>query len=506
MLGFFDDENPSSLSATVPVPHASEFELLFSSPTTDIDDGSLRTSVHPVPLHSPNQTLSNRQEVAAQIDSLLASPDHTNPIPSPLPFVDPLYTQHPIPIARTKVEPELHAASTILSNAASNPTDVLCSNSFISTEPANPRVGKKRSLSVMQNLATKNAPNASLSDDELLKIGTMFESEQDLAESKELYHSLITFKQCLSKYGYRMTALYIDSVSPPHAADVDQPPFAFILNKKSHNAMSSAAKSAFTSGAGDTAQEPSLNQPSSATQSSSETSLRRNDPTASTQRPRKRSRVSHNGESNSHGRRFSCVVCCKKMADITNLVRHFRHTHQELKPFQCPKCGGHYSSEGTLWHHISNVHSDSPRTHKCEYCDASYDSCGAKTRHVHGTHHTEKPLYPCPFKDCKRVFVYPAHLEVHAQEDHDGFRPFQCEECSKSFSSSNGLVRHCREVHRREKAYTCPVCHTGLTKRCHLKRHLLNVHHMDVKAVDEEMKKHPNPADIPSVVQPRFVV
>lgn len=104
------------------------------------------------------------------------------------------------------------------------------------------------------------------------------------------------------------------------------------------------------------------------------------------------------------------------------------------------------------------------------------------------------------------MFVYPAHLEVHAQEDHDGFRPFQCEECSKSFSSSNGLVRHCREVHRREKAYTCPVCHTGLTKRCHLKRHLLNVHHMDVKTVDEEMKKHPNPADIPSVIQPRFVV
>lgn len=292
----------------------------------------------------------------------------------------------------------------------------------------------------------------------------MHESETKLASSRDLYDAFVVFKTALVRHGYSMSSIYVDKVTP--STDISRP-FAFVLNKKGPLPEGSSESSA--------------------------------------ERPKKRQRTSTKGESDSMGRRYACVVCSKKMADVGNLIRHFRNTHQEEKPFTCPKCTGRYSSEGTLWHHISNVHTEVSRLHKCEYCDASYDSFGAKTRHIHGTHHTEKPLYPCPFKGCARTFVFPAHLEAHALEEHDGFRPFNCEECGRRFASANGLIRHRREVHRRGKAYTCPICQTGLTKRCHLKRHLVNVHQMNPVDVEEEMKKHPNPADIPSDVVPRYM-
>lgn len=208
---------------------------------------------------------------------------------------------------------------------------------------------------------------------------------------------------------------------------------------------------------------------------------------------RKRTRPLMKGESAwSEGRRLGCVVCGKIMSDNDTVVRHFRHAHQELKPFSCPRCRGFYSSEGTLWHHIRNVHTETPRKYRCSFCDASYDSFGAKTRHEHATHSSGSSQFVCSYKECGRAFNFPAHLEAHALQMHPGFRPFACDECPKSFPSANGLTRHAREVHQRPQAYSCS-CKRSYSKRCHLKRHLLRVHGMSVERVQEEMKKQPHP-------------
>lgn len=368
--------------------------------------------------------------------------------------------------------------------------------------------GGKRELDTMRSVADKNAPNVSLSDVELLKISSMHESEAHLAESRELYSTLAAFKKCFAKYGYRLKSIALDvmSAAEREMPDSDDRPFDFILDKDPAPVRPDSVGSEL-SGSDEEAMMEVGTKRSSFTMSATTSSVEGDSPTMeSEERPRKRSRTCEKAEHSTcpSSKRLSCAVCTRKMSDLGNLVRHFRHVHQERKPFMCPKCGGYYSSEGTLWHHISNVHTDCRRTHKCEFCDASYDSSGAKTRHVNGTHHGQKPTFFCGYQGCDRSFVFPAHLERHAITEHEGYKPFECSQCAKAFSSCNGLTRHEREVHRTEKAYTCPICDNGITKRCHLKRHLQNVHRLPEEAVEEEMKKHPNPADLSAITNSRF--
>lgn len=496
----------------------------------------------------------------------------------------------------------------------------------------------------MKAIASNNAPAVCLSDDELLQIGAMHESDVHLAQSRELYAALVSFKRMLAKHGYRINALHVDALQMDAAAKAFHEPFDFVLNKNavhqqqhgktqsqththtqslSHSQQQQQPSSSKDQHDGEKDVKQEVTQkgkvcgveesPVSAAQSRSgmeedrqnkiqedegrhfmpredddddedggdgndddeigicnrkrrlaschsnsastggevdinladvsdgnnyalmssgalegasdaiQLDVKREsfscehkqeaaeaeaahavddgDATAAGtsggagERPRKRARTSQKGESSTSGGnsgRLGCAVCSKQMSDGDTLVRHFRHAHQELKPFACPRCRGYYSSEGTLWHHIRNVHTETPRKYQCAHCDASYDSFGAKTRHEHATHNTASPQFVCSFRDCRRAFNFPAHLEHHAQQAHPGFRPFACDECPKSFPSANGLTRHAREVHLRPQAYSCS-CSKSYSKRCHLKRHLLRVHGMSAERVQEEMNKQPHP-------------
>lgn len=507
-LNLFVDHAPKSNS---PDGHPSnEPGFLFSSPTTDIDDGALHANFHTDPTVLPVlfPPLTPRQETNAQFEALLASASAPTAIDYPpvqVPDAVDHIHQH-TSLSSPRVKQELFDFQPSLCGSEDESTGPLDSPHKTTSRIS----GRKRQLETMRSVAEKNAPNVSLSDDELAKISSMHESDAQLAESKELYSTLVAFKKCFAKHGYRLKSLCLDmmSSSDGEVPDCDERAFDFILDKNSVPPRPDSVKSEFSGSHEDTNTDIATKRISvtmSATTSSGDGDSPQLD---IEERPRKRARVAGKGEHSTGpaSHRLSCVVCSRKMSDFGNLVRHFRHVHQELKPFMCPKCGGYYSSEGTLWHHISNVHTDSRRTHKCEYCDASYDSSGAKTRHVNGTHHGQKPTFYCGYRGCDRTFVFPAHLERHCITEHEGYKPFECPQCAKAFSSSNGLTRHEREVHRTEKAYTCPICENGITKRCHLKRHLQNVHRLEEKAVDEEMKKHPNPADLSAITNSRISV
>lgn len=434
-------------------------------------------------------------------------------------------------------------AAAAMAAAATSSTAVRTSPGRQGTLGARRNIKRDRSLQVMKAVASNNAPDVSLSDAELEQIGRMHESDTKLAHSREVYTSLAVFKQTLAKYGYRMSALHVDVLPMPTPERTFGEAFDFVLNKRTveqENERDEKMKSVHGATCGDRSSNCEEGKSEDVIEDDiglvdgddgqyvlCSTGKRRrsgsNCSRGSTPdgfgdvidevdmngnmsadgfkfgeihvgRTRKRARTSQKGESCTSGgqRRLGCAVCTKRMSDSETLVRHFRHGHQELKPFSCPRCHGLYSSEGTLWHHIRNVHTETPRKYKCGFCDASYDSFGAKTRHEHATHHSGEPQFVCSFEGCGRAFNFPAHLEAHALQTHGGFRPFGCDECCKRFPSANGLTRHAREVHLRPQAYECE-CKKRYSKRCHLKRHLLRVHGMSAERVEEEMKKQPHP-------------
>lgn len=515
--------SPSSASAAIPatVPSmAMSMSMSMSAPLSTVAQSSVHppTSITPraLPKDEPITHASSKGE------PLLQPVSH--------------YPVHGLPIG-----PAVQTHSTATASASASASGV----GLVPSMRAPRRAKRARSLEVMKALAHNHAPDVSLSESELLAIGRMHESDQQLAASRALYSALAAFKRALGAHGYRLTALHVDSTGKQEQADI---PFDFVLNKKvvpDRSSTSAGATGASAAADGTPAFVPGEDPlamaaaaaaaaataastgPPSASPSSSDSSFDGDDADAGdadrgssppgledgadvgdevedggnvsgkemSERPRKRARMSTGGDCSPPGsprNRFGCAVCGKLIADRDTLIRHFRHTHQELKPFSCPRCRGHYSSEGTLWHHIRNVHTETPRKYKCAYCDASYDSFGAKTRHEHATHNTGSPQFVCSFEGCRRAFNFPAHLEAHALQMHPGFRPFQCSECPKSFPSANGLTRHAREVHVRPQSYSCS-CSKSYSKRCHLKRHLLRVHGMSVERVQEEMNKQPHP-------------
>ncbi|PXF48698.1 hypothetical protein BWQ96_01550 [Gracilariopsis chorda] len=471
-----------------------DMDSIFSSPATDVDDPTINASkftLHPPEPLTPIAPLTAKPSVtppttASNLDSFLGplyDPSLISPVTASLLTVSPTAKPdaHIIPLTvppQPHPPPHLHNAfnahnihltPAVLSPPTPPPphqqtSPSTCHSPRVSHHQSHPLrpLKRKRSLSTLRSAALHNAPNVALSDAELCAIGDMHESELQLAQSKNVYFALQQFNHVLSRHQYRIKSIHLE----PLANDA---PFDFIVAK--------------------TPTPPTKEQTADSSNTPETAHASEHHP-----RPAKRARHSTKVDSSSSATRLSCVVCRKSMADLETLVRHFRHTHQDLKPYSCPRCGGFYASENTLWTHISNVHTETPRKYKCSYCDASYDSFGAKTRHEHATHTTSNLPYTCSYEGCNLEFKFPAHLETHAARAHPGFRPFACnaESCSKSFPSLNGLTRHRREVHDRVLVYRCS-CGKTHPKRCHLKRHLLNVHKMSPERVKQEMKKQPHP-------------
>ncbi|CAN8076945.1 unnamed protein product [Agarophyton chilense] len=472
----------SDLLTCFPLP--TNMDSILSSPATDVAD----PTTHVTDPSAIDPTIVQSKFMLSSTEPLSAAPPFQPKTSNPAiiesfltsPLYDPSFFLPPTPKAEAQILPinvppqpqppphlqnaiasELSLSSSLLSpfpHASTSPCDSP-ESSRPHSERSRPQK-RKRSLSALRAAAMHNAPDVNLTDAELQSIGEMHESDHQLEQSRQIYSALQQLKHVLAKFDYRVKSLHVE----PGTEDDE---IAFTFSKSPSTTEKSALSSKKTKSSQCSDENP---------------------------RPAKRSRHSCNLDGNYSPTRISCVVCMKSVSDMETLVRHFRHTHQDLKAYSCPRCGGFYASESTLWTHISNVHTETPRKYKCSLCDASYDSFGAKTRHEHATHPESKGLYKCTFEDCTVGYKFPAHLENHAAKEHPGFRPFVCEveSCAKGFPSLNGLTRHRREVHERVLVYRCS-CGKTHPKRCHLKRHLLNVHKMSPERVKQEMKKQPHP-------------
>ncbi|XP_059469583.1 zinc finger protein 26-like [Neocloeon triangulifer] len=126
---------------------------------------------------------------------------------------------------------------------------------------------------------------------------------------------------------------------------------------------------------------------------------------------------------------FDCVYCPKFRLTRTQLYRHVKWSHFDIK-IKCKvgKCGDFFKTQADLDLHVKNAHkkAEERRKFKCSICDY-------RTR--------EK-----------------SSLDHHKAKKHQiSVQPVECPECSKRLISAHSLVAH---MNLRHKFRTCPCCDT----------------------------------------------
>lgn len=155
---------------------------------------------------------------------------------------------------------------------------------------------KTRTLNQMKSLARSHAPEVSLTQDELKEIAAMHESDDDLAQSAELYRELVGFKRALARCGYRLGSITLDPLTQEDDVDRDEP-FDLVLKRRNKpTAFASGAPVTDILSAGARETTPPKDSTSMSTP-----------PTYS----RKRVKAAASGDNASDSPGMSCTVCAK---------------------------------------------------------------------------------------------------------------------------------------------------------------------------------------------------
>nr|XP_027238911.1 uncharacterized protein LOC113829932 [Penaeus vannamei] len=163
------------------------------------------------------------------------------------------------------------------------------------------------------------------------------------------------------------------------------------------------------------------------------------------------------------GKRFMCVLCCKKYTYRYELLKHAR-VHTKERPYSCDICSNAFAEKRTLMRHML-VHTKE-KPFNCEICDKPFSRKSEIKLHMR-VHTKEKP-YSCEI--CGKMFTMKGNLGIHMRI-HTGEKPYSCERCNRAFCRKSDLIVHIR-THTKEKPYTCEVCSKTFSEKGHLKSHM----------------------------------
>ncbi|XP_037780102.1 gastrula zinc finger protein XlCGF49.1-like [Penaeus monodon] len=104
------------------------------------------------------------------------------------------------------------------------------------------------------------------------------------------------------------------------------------------------------------------------------------------------------------GKRFMCVLCCKKYTYRYELLKHAR-VHTKERPYSCDICSNAFAEKRTLMRHML-VHTKE-KPFKCEICDKPFSRKSEIKLHMR-VHTKEKP-YTCEI--CGKMFTMKETLE-----------------------------------------------------------------------------------------------
>ncbi|XP_047479447.1 uncharacterized protein LOC125032394 [Penaeus chinensis] len=163
------------------------------------------------------------------------------------------------------------------------------------------------------------------------------------------------------------------------------------------------------------------------------------------------------------GKRFMCVLCCKKYTYRYELLKHAR-VHTKERPYSCDICSYAFAEKRTLMRHML-VHTKE-KPFNCEICGKPFSRKSEIKLHMR-VHTKEKP-YTCEI--CGKMFTMKGNLGIHMRI-HTGEKPFSCERCNRAFCRKSDLIVHIR-THTKEKPYACEVCSKTFSEKGHLKSHM----------------------------------
>ena len=177
-------------------------------------------------------------------------------------------------------------------------------------------------------------------------------------------------------------------------------------------------------------------------------------------------------------RQFVCNECNKQFHQNSNLNRHKRLCHSNVRPFVCyeSNCQKSFKSKGLLQRHLI-THSNE-KSFKCDECKRRF---GLKEILLqHKQIHSKQMPFKCDVIGCEKRFKLKVYLCNHKIRIHSGIKRYKCfhNYCDKCFVNPFELKSHIAFKHSTDRPYKCIIENCNSTFKCmgNLKRHNKFVH------------------------------
>lgn len=168
----------------------------------------------------------------------------------------------------------------------------------------------------------------------------------------------------------------------------------------------------------------------------------------------------------------------KKYRKYINRNRYYKSLKPLLRPHNCWICGSRFLTQEDLHFHVNSHEGNDPELFKCLQC--SYHCKRWSSLKEHMFNHEGKKPFKC--EECNYSSVYKKdvirHSAVHSKEKKrkkelaPKVLEFPCPVCGKVYPMQKRLTQHMK-THSSEKPHMCDKCGKSFKKRYTFKMHLL---------------------------------
>ncbi|XP_075219400.1 uncharacterized protein LOC142323523 [Lycorma delicatula] len=147
---------------------------------------------------------------------------------------------------------------------------------------------------------------------------------------------------------------------------------------------------------------------------------------------------------------WECQSCPEgvRFTSQSQLRRHEKKYHVNLRPHTCPQCGATFDRPSQLDYHKRRIH-DGERSHVCQLCGKAFFKRSDLRTHLN----THLSVHGCMCEICGRRFSHVSNLTRHMRI-HSGVKPYPCSVCGRRFNQLNSLNEH-KTSHMNQTPISC---------------------------------------------------